>query len=214
MGIGRGRSAGLGSAGLGSAGLGWAGPRSAGLASLVGLALAVAGTGAWTVAAGQGVEPTEEIPPSVEGRFAVLSEVGGAVWALQPGGQLIIVGPGELVAEGRWLAAAEPGAFDAALAVGVTGQELTVLGALSPDGQRIALHVRASDPRTPGDGVPWPPESRLTGERIGMVRPGPSPTATADECLRPAWETGSTVDWDPCGLAATETADRSVVPER
>jgi hypothetical protein len=162
----------------------WRG-RMAGLPIFLVLALATAALATWTGAAGQDVEPTGAQPPSIEGRFSVVSDAGGAVWALQPGGQLILVGPGDLVANGTWRPAAAPGAFDASVGIGVTGQELTVLGALSPDGSRVALHVRAGDPRTPGNGIPWPPESRLTGERIGMTGPGPSPatsaaTATAD----------------------------------
>jgi hypothetical protein len=164
----------------------------------------------WTAAAGQAIEPTDALPPSIEGRYSVVSDAGGAVWALQPGGRLAVLGPGDLIASGLWRPAADPGAFDASVIIDVTGQELTVLGALSPDGSRVALHVRATDPRTPGNGVPWPRVSRLTGERIAMTGPGSSPTATADECLRPAWETGSVVDWDPCRLGATATAEPSI----
>jgi hypothetical protein len=186
----------------------WRG-RMAGLRPLLVLAVAAAALATWTGAAGQEVEPTDALAPSIEGRFSIVSDAGGAVWAFQPGGQLILVGPGDLVANGLWRPAPATGAFDASVVIDVTGQELTVLGALSPDGSRVALHVRASDPRTPGDGVPWPLESRLTGERVGMTGPAPSPTATADECLRPAWTAGSVVDWDPCRPGATATAEPS-----
>jgi hypothetical protein len=138
--------------------------------------------------------------PQVEGRYAVTSDVGGAVWAFQPGGALVVVGPGDLVAQGSWTAGPETGEFDASMAVGVTGQDLVILGALSTDGGAIAMHVTASEATTPGAWTPWPPESRLVGERIvlgGEATPRPEPSPPV-ECLRPTWIEGGVVDWDRC----------------
>jgi hypothetical protein len=77
----------------------------------------------------------------------------------------------------------------------------------------VALHVRASNPGTLGDGVPWPEESRLIGERTGMVREDASPTAAADECLRPAWETVSVIDWDRCAPDPVPDVEPSTTAE-
>jgi hypothetical protein len=186
--------------------------RWTGLLSLLAVAIAGAALATWSTASGQEDDPSDRPAPSIEGRFSVVSAAGGAVWALQPRGQLTLVGPGDLIAEGAWREAAEPGAFDASLVVPVTGQSLTVLGALSPDGQRVALHVRASEPRTPADGVAWPQESRLIGERVGMLGGEPIASTGPDECLRPSWDTSSVVDWDRCSIESSATAEPSIEP--
>ena len=72
--------------------------------------------------------------PALGGRFSVVSEAGGAVWSFLPGGRLVVLGPGELLAEGTWSPGALPGEVDAVLDVPVTEQVLDILGALSPDG--------------------------------------------------------------------------------
>ena len=182
---------------------------------IVTVCLGAAMVGLWRGVAGQGSEPAEASEGlSIEGRYGVISEAGGAVWAFLPGGQLTLVGPGDLVAAGTWLPATAVGAFDATVDIGLTGQTLTVLGALAPDGQRVALHVGASRPLSPENGVPWPAVSRLIGERIGMVQVGPSPTPAAEDCQRPAWESGSVVDWDPCAAGPTATLLPSIARAR
>ena len=182
---------------------------------LLGLALA------WTGAAAQSPGPTvaPDAAPSarpasfvIEGRYAVTSDAGGAVWAFQPGGMLMLVGPGDLVAAGSWQPVAGQGWFDASVDVRLTGQRLTVLGALAPDGVRIALHVRASEPRSPENGVPWPPVSRLVGERLGMVTDGAVLAPGGDECLRPTWESSDVVVWEPCLAGPTGTSEASIAP--
>ena len=141
-------------------------------------------------------EPPQDHP--VVGRFALTSEAGGAVWTFQPSGALFVTGPGEIVSEGRWSAAAGEGEFDAQVDVVITGQELTVLGQVSPDGESLAVYVAATDPARPEDWTPWPPESRLVGQRTGMVTdPQPTPSPAPPDCARPAWVDGA-VDWDRC----------------
>lgn len=141
----------------------------------------------------------EEGSHDVEGRFSVVSEAGGAIWAFQPGGLLVLTGPGEIMSQGTW----SPGSldldrdFDAAIDYDVAGQQLTVLGQVSPDGQAIAVYVQASDPARPDDADPWPAESRLVGERFGMVALA-SPEPGLIVCERPDWVDGE-VDWDRCG---------------
>jgi hypothetical protein len=177
-------------------------------------ACVVAAIGLWTAVAGQEGDSTEgQGSPALEGRFAVTSEVGGAVWAFLPGGLLTLIGPGDLVAQGTWSWADPPDTVDAAIDIDLTGQELGVLGALAPDGRRIALYVRASEPRTPENGVPWPLEARLVGERVGIVEVDPSPASTVPECLRPVWESDSVVDWEPCQPGAAATLEALHVPE-
>jgi hypothetical protein len=149
--------------------------------------------------AAQDAEPTDGFArPPIEGRYGIVSAVGGAVWTFLSDGQVMLIGPGDLMAEGRWQPAAAAGTFDASIDIAATGQTLTVLGGLAPDGRRVALHVAASTPLRPGDGVPWPPESRIVGERVGLVGEGPDQGWPADQCLRPVWESKSVVDWDPC----------------
>jgi hypothetical protein len=160
------------------------------VAALVGIGAGVAGQSP-DASAVQAAAP-------MEGRYAVVSQAGGAVWDFLPDGRLVIVGPVDLVAEGEWMPVADPGAFDASVDIELTGQALSVMGTFAPDGQRVALHVVASEARRPGDGATWPAESRLVGERIGMAEEEASPTPRADECLRPTWTDAATVDWDPC----------------
>ena len=145
-------------------------------------------------------KPTNEAgQDAVLGRFSVASEAGGAVWSFQADGALVVAGPGDVLASGWWtgvdLGERE---FDATLDVGVTGQTLSIMGEVSVDGSGIAMYVRATDPSAPDLGVPWPPESRVVGERVGMVAdpslaPFPSPG-----CQRPTWGHDGTIDWDTC----------------
>ncbi len=148
-------------------------------------------------------EPPQDHP--VVGRFALTSEVGGAVWTFQPSGALFLTGPGEIVSEGTWTAAAGEGEFDAQVDVVITGQELTVLGQVHPDGESLAVYVAATDPERPEDWTPWPPESRLVGERSGMVTDQqPTPSPSPPDCARPAWVDGA-VDWDRCDATLVST---------
>jgi hypothetical protein len=144
--------------------------------------------------------------PSLLGRFSVVSDAGGAVWSFQPGGEIMVVGPGDLLAVGTWAPGPESGEFDAELDVVVTGQVLVVLGAVSPDGRQIALYVAASEATSPLDGIPWPAVSRLVGDRVGLVAdPTPSPTPPPADCLRPAWGAAESVDWDRCSVKTPES---------
>jgi hypothetical protein len=134
----------------------------------------------------------------VVGRFSITSDVGGAVWTFQPGGTLVIIGPGEIVSKGSWTPASGEHEFDASVDVEVTGQRLDVLGEVSPDGARVAIHVSASEAERPDDWTPWPAGSRLVGERFGMTpEPAPSPTPVPADCARPDWVDGA-IDWDRC----------------
>ncbi len=167
---------------------------------LVGLVCAVG------IAADDGVSggPDAVTSSPVIGRFAVDSEAGGAVWSFQPSGQLVVVGPGDLIAEGVWAPGSRPGEVDAELEVPVSGQALRVLGAVSPDGSQLALYVTASEATSPLDGIPWPLVSRLVGDRVGLVADSSaSPAAPPEECQRPAWGDGDSVDWDRCDVATT-----------
>lgn len=150
------------------------------------------------VAAGYATAASDESP--VVGRFSIISDVGGSVWAFGPGGDLRVIGPGDLVSQGTWLEGPEHGEFDASLAVEVSGQELAVLGAVSPDGRRVALYVRATEATLPGNWDAWPPESRLLGELLSVTGDeAPSPSPEPMDCLRPTWSSGTVVDWDRCG---------------
>jgi hypothetical protein len=150
--------------------------------------------------------PDAAVDAPVMGRFSVVSDAGGAVWSFQPGGELLVVGPGDLLAEGTWAPGPEAGDFDAELDVAVTGQALSILGAVSPDGRQVALYVAASEATSPLDGIPWPPVARLVGDRVGLVPdPTPSPTPPPADCLRPAWEAAASVDWDRCSVTAQES---------
>lgn len=159
------------------------------------------------VAIGAGVLSAERVTTTddhdVIGRFNIDSEAGGAVWSFQIGGELVIVGPGDLVARGTWAptvgAARE---FDAAVAVRVTGQKLQAMGEVAPDGGRIAMFVEATDATHADRGVPWPAESQLIGGRLGMTPSAtPVPSAVAFDCQRPTWIGGGEVDWDRCNDA-------------
>ena len=168
-------------------------PCRSGTAGLAAVVLLVA-----LIAPGHATAASGESP--VVGRFAIISEAGGSVWAFGPGGDLRVIGPGDLVSQGTWLQGPEHGEFDASLAVEVTGQELAVLGAVSPDGRQVALYVRASEATLPGNWDAWPPESRLLGELLSVVGDeAPSPTPEPMDCLRPTWSSGTVVDWDGCG---------------
>jgi hypothetical protein len=158
--------------------------------------MAAAGLLLGAVVATVGASPDEEHP--VVGRFAIVSDAGGAVWAFQPSGALVVIGPGEIIAEGTWSAASEPRDFDAWVEVTVSGQHLEVLGQVRDDGEAVAIHVTASEPTRPDDWPPWPTESRLLGERLGMTTgPEPSPTLLPSDCVRPEWIERA-VDWDRC----------------
>lgn len=157
------------------------------------------------IAAGHATATSDESP--VVGRFSIISEVGGSVWAFESGGDLRVIGPGDLVSQGTWLQGPERGEFDASLAVEVTGQELAVLGAVSPDGLRVALYVRATEATLPGNWDTWPPESRLQGELLSVTGDeAPSPTPEPLDCLRPTWASGTVVDWGRCGADTEPSA--------
>ena len=144
--------------------------------------------------------------PSPLGRFSVVSDAGGAVWSFQLGGGLMVVGPGDLLAGGTWALGSGPGEFDAELDVAITGQVLSILGAVSPDGGQVALYVAASEATSPLDGIPWPPVSRLVGDRVGLVADAtPGPTPPPADCLRPVWGAAESLDWDRCSLTAQES---------
>jgi len=149
----------------------------------------------------------------VVGRFSIESEAGGAIWAFQPSGALIVTGPGDQIEQGAWSASGTSDAmFDASVDYQVTGQELTVLGEVSPDGAQIALFVSATPPNDEDNALPWPTEARLTGQRFGLVaEPTPEPPLDPIECLRPSWREDGSVDWDRCGLSGS-SADASPSP--
>lgn len=149
-----------------------------------------------TVASSLATGPAED--QVVVGRWSVVSEAGGAVWSFQPSGLLVLVGPGTLEAEGTWTAGPDLREFDATVDVVASGQVLAVLGQVSPDGSEMAVFVAATEPERPSDADPWPAESRLVGERFGMLpEETPSPSPAPPDCERPQWvEAG--VDWDRC----------------
>ena len=124
------------------------------------------------------------IDHDVVGRFSMVSEAGGGVWAFQASGKLIVTGPGDQIAEGTWSAAdGSSSKFDAMLDVTVTGQQLKVLGDVSPDRQQAALLVIATPPNDEQNAVPWPAQSRLTGQRFGFVAE-PTAEPSADPMFR------------------------------
>lgn len=146
---------------------------------------------------------TEDHP--VVGRWTVTSDAGGAVWAFQPSGLLVVTGPGEITSEGSWTPATGPEELDATVDAQITGQQLAAMAQVSPDGSQIALYVTATEPTRPDDWRPWPAESRLVGQRFGMtVDETPEPTDAPLDCLRPQWADG-VVDWDRCDEAVTAT---------
>jgi hypothetical protein len=137
----------------------------------------------------------------VVGRWSITSDAGGAVWAFQPSGTLVVTGPGDILSEGTWTPAAGPDAFDATVAVEITGQQLEAIGQVDPGGTAIALYVTATEATRPDDWLPWPAESRLVGERFGMmVEETPQPSEPPLDCMRPQWVDGQ-VDWDRCDEA-------------
>jgi hypothetical protein len=139
----------------------------------------------------------------VVGRWVIEAEPGGAVWAFQPSGVLILTGPGDIVSEGTWVPGASEGAFDATVEVSVSGQSLEALGQVSPDATGLAVYVTASEATRPDDWTPWPAVSRLTGTRFGMLaEETPEPTEPPADCLRPQW-IGDVIDWDRCDQALT-----------
>jgi hypothetical protein len=172
-------------------------PRSVGRSALASSAAAVLLLTAVFVT---GLAQNEDHP--VVGRWTVTSDAGGAVWAFQPSGVLVVTGPGEINAQGSWSPADGPGELDATVEATVTGQQLEVLAQVAPDGTGLALYVTATDATRPDDWHPWPAESRLIGQPFGMMmEETPEPTATPVECLRPQWVEGQ-VDWDRCDEGA------------
>ena len=142
-------------------------------------------------------QDASEDHPAV-GRWTVTSDVGGSVWAFQPSGALIISGPGDIISQGAWTPASGADELDATVDVEVTGQALDVLAQVAPDGTAIALYITATEAVRPDDWQPWPPESRLVGQRFGMmVEETPEPSLPPVDCVRPQWVEG-TVDWDRC----------------
>jgi hypothetical protein len=157
-----------------------------------------------SLTAGSGADAADE--HEVVGRFTIESEAGGAIWAFLPGGLLVVTGPGDISSEGTWTPSVAERDFDASLEVTVSGQVLDVLGQVSPAHDRIAVYVVATEPTRPEDADPWPAESRLIGERFGMVaEPSPSPLPLPEECARPEWVEAA-VDWDRCSVTP-ETDD-------
>ena len=77
---------------------------------------------------------TEDHP--VVGRWNVISDAGGAVWAFQPSGVLVVTGPGEITSEGSWTPAAGPEELDATVDAQITGQQLAAMAQVSPTGPR------------------------------------------------------------------------------
>jgi hypothetical protein len=151
---------------------------------------------------------------AVSGRYSVESDAGGAVWSFRDDGRLVVIGPGDLQADGHWSAVAGDGAFDATLSVTVTDQALRILGTASPDGRGLALYVEATEPGSPADGTPWPPVSRLIGARVGLTdEASPRPSLPAQECLRPRWLADGQVDWYPCGWVPDPSADPASPPD-
>ena len=171
-------------------------PRSVGRSAITSIAAATLLLTA-VVVSSVAQDATEDHP--VVGRWSITSdEVGGAVWAFQPSGSLIISGPGEIMSEGSWSPAAGPDELDASVETEVTGQQLEILAQVAPDGMALALYATATEAERPDDWHPWPAESRLVGERFGMmVEETPEPTEAPVECLRPQWVEGE-VDWDRC----------------
>ena len=82
----------------------------------------------------------------VVGRWSVTSDAGGAVWAFQPSGLLVVTGPGEITSEGSWAPASGPEELDATVDAQITGQQLAAMAQVSPDGSQIALYVTATEP--------------------------------------------------------------------
>lgn len=168
-------------------------PRAAGRSAVASIGAAILLLAAVVVS---GLAQSQDHP--VVGRWTITSEAGGAVWAFQPSGTLIVTGPGEISAAGSWTPAEGQDELDATVEVTVTGQELDVLAQVAPDGSALALYITATAATRPDDWRPWPATSRLIGQPFGMmVEETPPPTAAPVECLRPQWIDGE-VDWDRC----------------
>lgn len=147
------------------------------------------------------------------GRFTVESAAGEALWVLQPDGRLVVLGPGDLVARGSWERGPGTSDLDADLHVRITGQDLRLLGAVSPDGDRLALYVEAGEPTAADDGAAWPPVSRLVGTRVvAVVDAAGSPPPPVLDCRRPVWLDTSRLDWLPCDEQAPAEALTSPPP--
>lgn len=139
---------------------------------------------------------------AVVGRFSLTSEAGGAVWSFQPSGLLVVTGPGDISSEGTWSPGPAERDFDASIDYDIAAQVLSVQGQVAPDGQAIAVFVEATVAGKPDDADPWPAESRLRGERLGMAAEStPLPSVAPADCLRPRWVAGE-VDWDRCDAPA------------
>ncbi len=132
--------------------------------------------------------------PSLLGRFSVVSDAGGAVWSFQPGGGLMVVGPGDLLAVGTWAPGPGSGEFDAELDVVVTGQVLSCPGGSlagrtadrplrgrqrgdlptgrDPVAGGLAPRWRSSRPGRRSDTQSDPSARRLPPARLGRCRVG------------------------------------------
>jgi hypothetical protein len=150
----------------------------------------------------------------VIGRFTIEAANGGAVWAFQESGKLVVVGPGDQVAQGRWFGVGDDEHdFDVTLDVPVTGQGLKGVGEVSTDGDRLALYARASEPSDPQNAMPWETESFLIGERLGMVsEPTPAPSAGPVDCGRPTWQLDGAVLWNRCASPSPVASQPSESP--
>jgi hypothetical protein len=142
----------------------------------------------------------------VVGRFSITSDAGGAVWAFQPSGLLIVTGPGDIISAGSWTPASGDREFDAVVDYDIAGQTLTIQGQVAPDEHGIAIYVLGTEAQRPGDGEPWPAVSRLIGERVALTPettalPSPAPI----DCVRPDWVDGE-VDWDRCDASPLSEA--------
>jgi hypothetical protein len=92
------------------------------------------------------------------------------VWAFQPSGKLMLVGPGDLEAEGTWAPYADHDrAFHASVDIEASSQVLTIIGAAAGDGRTIAMFVAASEPDDRGLVHPWPAGSVLFAGRFGLT---------------------------------------------
>jgi hypothetical protein len=161
----------------------------------------------WAMASGLAAEPAEG--PVSAGRFSVISEAGGAVWAFQPGGELVVVGPGDLVARGAWRDGPEVDDLDATLRVEASGQDLTIRVPSARWATRALRGGQRSDVAR-GLGALAAPVAPGGRPRGAVTTTEPSPTPPPLDCLRPVWASDVLVDWDRCGDA---DAALIVVPE-
>lgn len=156
-------------------------PTAAGAARLVAVALLVTALGALPSTSTAQPDVDERAAAQVVGRYAIDSQPGGAVWSFEKDGKVVIIGPGELMAGGDWQPGPLAGLFHGEVHVPVTSQWLAILGAVSPDGDQVAMHVLASEAGAPGDGVPWPATSFLVGRRVGLLPDDGSSAARSPE---------------------------------